>query len=107
MTLGLPTLELRRLRADLLLCYKILNNLIPVKPESYGLILSGTITRGHNKKLHLDHSGVGARRNYFGVRVVKPWNSLSNDLVNAPSIACFKRGLLKYNLSTFLRLDIN
>ena len=105
LTLGLPTLELRRLRADLLLCYKILSNLIPVKPENYGLKLSNTITRGHNKKLQLDHSGVGARRNYFGVRVVKPWNSLSNELVNAPSVACFKRDILNYNLNNFLKLD--
>ena len=35
--LKLPTLELRRLRADLILCYKILNNLIPCTAENLDL----------------------------------------------------------------------
>jgi len=48
--LKLPTLELRRLRADLILCYKILNNLIPCTAENFGLILSERQSRGHSKK---------------------------------------------------------
>ena len=89
--LGLPSLELRRLRADLLLCFKIINGLLPVKPENYGLLLSTTSTRGHCKKLFADHTRIDVRRNYFGTRVVKPWNSLSTELITASNAYCFKK----------------
>jgi len=103
--LGLPTLELRRLRDDLLLCFKIINGLLPVKPENYGLLLSTQSTRGHCKKLFADHSRVDVRRNYFGIRVIKPWNSLPSELVTASNAYCFKKGLLKVDLNKFLKLD--
>ena len=71
--LKIPSLELRRLRADLLLCFKIIHGLIAGPPQNYGLIITtNKVTRGHDKKLFLGHSRVEARRNYFGTRVIEP-----------------------------------
>ena len=99
--LKLPTLELRRLRADLILCYKILNNLIPCTAENFGLILSERQSRGHSKKLAISHVRIDVRKNFFGCRVCAPWNALPDNIVNANSINTFKRLLWEYNLNKF------
>src|SRR5206468_12980835 len=60
--LNLPTLELRRLRRDLVLCYKILYGFISGIPEDYGLKLVNRdmehLTRGHDLKLSLTYCKV-------------------------------------------------
>ena len=75
--------------------------------SSYGLRYSNTSTRGHNFKLFVEHSNVEARRFYFGNRIVKPWNLLPVEIVNAPSAAAFKSGLRNCDLSKFLSLIVN
>jgi hypothetical protein len=106
--LQIPSLELRRLRADLLMCFKIVNGYIAGPPENYGLhTVVNRSTRGHDKKLFCDHTRVEPRRNYFGNRIIGPWNSLSAEIVNAPSIAVFKRLLLSWNFSKFLQLNFD
>ena len=107
MALDLPTLELRRLRADLTMCFKILNGHMAGTPENFGLTLSGVGTRGHNKKLYVQHSRIEARRNFFGSRVVSPWNSLPVDLINSSNIHSFKWGLKAYDgLNKFLKINL-
>ena len=61
-----------------------------VIPANYGISIPKSKTRGHNKKLFADHTTIDARRFYFGCRVIKPWNSLSNKVVNEPSTESFK-----------------
>ena len=63
-------------------------------------------TQGHNKKLFVDHTKIDARRFYFGCRVVKPWNSLGNEVVNAPSVESFKILVKKCDLSSFLSVKL-
>ena len=43
-------------------------------------------TRGHSKKLYIPRSVTEKRKNSFYVRMRRPWNSLSEDLVNAHSV---------------------
>ena len=104
--LKLPPLELRRLRADLLLCFKILNGYVSGDLTSYGLVFSKTSTRGHNQKLFIDHTKVEARRHYFGNRIVKPWNSLSLEVVNATSVKIFKKSIANCDLSKYLNWQV-
>ena len=52
-------------------------------------------TRGHSKKLFIPRSITDKRRNSFYVRMRKPWNSLNEDLINAPSVYSFENGLDK------------
>ena len=49
--LDLPSLETRRLRADLILCYKILHQLIDININDFLNISSNVRTRGHMYKL--------------------------------------------------------
>jgi hypothetical protein len=49
--LGLPSLQYRRLRADMIETYKILNNIDKVQYEQI-LPLNQTTTCGHSKKLY-------------------------------------------------------
>ena len=56
--LNLPSLELRRLRADLLMCFKILNGYVAGDISNYGLSYSNTNTRGHVQKLFVEHSKI-------------------------------------------------
>ena len=102
--LNLPSLELRRLRADLLLCYKIFNGHVAGGPEAFGLSLMKRPSRGHCMKLHTEHSRVDARKFYFSARITKPWNSLPDSLINADSVRCFKSGVINCNMSKFLLL---
>ena len=100
--LGIPSLELRRLRSDLLFCYKMLKGLIAGKPENYGLVLSKSITREHDCKLSKEHVRVEVRKNYFGNRVIDPWNALSKTVVDSQSALTFKNNLIKFDLTKFL-----
>ena len=52
----------------------------------------GDYTRGHSKKLiKPSHWRTSLKGNWFAIRCIDPWNSLSNDVVSAPSIATFKK----------------
>ena len=51
--LRIDRLELRRLRADLILCYKILHGLVSLSSEDFFTIVRNRATRGHTFKLFL------------------------------------------------------
>ena len=91
--LGLPSLEYRRMRADMLQVYKILNNIN--LPSTNDLLITAYCnrTRGHNLKLSKQSSNTELRRNRFSIRVVDSWNNLTHEIVNAPSVNSFKNKL--------------
>ena len=101
-TLNLPSLELRRLRSDLLFCYKIMHNYVKGLPEKFGLILSKRTSRGHSLKLEKQCAVNDARKYFFGVRICNPWNALPEHVVQAPSVVSFKKCLCDVDLSKFL-----
>jgi len=49
--LNLPSLELRRVRADMYWCYKIVFGLVDIQPDDFFLLIPVTVTRGHKYKL--------------------------------------------------------
>jgi len=55
-----------------------------------------TTTRGHPLKLSMPSSRLDIRRNSFGVRVVKPWNSLPEEVVLSESVKIFESRLDKF-----------
>ena len=59
--LGNGRLELRRLRADLLMCYKILHNSVDLNQEDFFTKSSIIKTRGHSYELVVPNSRVNAR----------------------------------------------
>ena len=94
--LGLPTLEYRRERADLIQLYKILNNIDLVDKEKFFTIAEYRQTRGHPYKLFKRRSKLNIRANNFSNRVVNSWNALPENVVNAPSLNAFKSRLNKH-----------
>lgn len=63
--LGIDRLEFRRLRADLILCYKIINGLVSLSPDSFFNFNTSHITRGHSLKLHVPTSRINCRQHFF------------------------------------------
>ena len=93
--------------------FKILDHIYD-KDITEGLLhlSQNTTSRGHSMKLSMQLSRPDIRKNSFAVRVVKPWNSLSNEVVTAPSVKAFEAKLdnfwkdqpAKFNYKEELRL---
>jgi len=50
-------------------------------------------TRGNGSKLKEGKFTIDIRKKFFTMRVVKHWNRLPREAVDAPSLAVFKAGL--------------
>ena len=97
--LGNDRLEFRRLRADLLMCYKILHHSVDLHQEDFFTLSNYTRTRGNSYKLIVPNSRINARANYFSIRIIIVWNRLSDDTVNASSYSSFYNKLKNTDLS--------
>jgi hypothetical protein len=101
-TLKLPTLEYRRLRADLILLYKYSHNLIKLDTNTqcpqcrYSTnMLQPSLSashRGHNLKYQIHHH-TGVRGRFFTSRTLNTWNKLHTTTVNANTVNTFKSKL--------------
>ena len=99
--LNLESLELRRLKFDLVMMYKIVHNLVDLDCDSFVNVTS-TITRNANLKIFKPRAVCTIRANFICVRSINAWNFLSETTRAASSIAIFKRLLSKCNLDDFL-----
>ena len=88
--LNLTTLEDRRLRGDLIETYKLMNGYEDINPDQFFIRNRQGRTRGHQLKLFTPYARLDCRKHSFSVRVVKHWNKLSKEAVNAESINIFK-----------------
>ena len=68
--LNLPSLELRRLRNDLIWCHKILFGVVEMPVDSFFELSLVKHTRGHCFKLFKRRSNTCARSSFFSERVV-------------------------------------
>ena len=103
--LGLESLQARRIKNDLILIYKIMNNLIGIDHTHH---FTFTTFGGHNLRRHSLHitqtnkTNTLTRQNFFSHRVIKHWNSLPESTVTSPTLAIFKTKLksLEVELAT-------
>ena len=98
-SLGLPSLQYRRLRNDLVQTYKIVRDIDIVDKDKLLTIVTDTRTRGHKYKLFKRRSGLNICKNVFSNRVVNTWNNLPGSVVEAPSVNNFKSRLNKFSTS--------
>ena len=95
----LPSLVYRRMRGDMIECFKYMhkvykvktNFLIPEEPEQNeenGERKSKT--RGHDRRIPQQRSHLDVRKNFFSVRVANIWNNLPESVVEASSVDTFK-----------------
>jgi hypothetical protein len=94
--LGLPTLEYRRDRYDMIQVYKILSGIEDVDPESL-FVFHTSVTRGHSRKLYKQRAITTVRQTSFVCRITDTWNNLPEDVVMAKTLNSFKSGLNNTN----------
>ncbi len=93
--LELPTLVYRRKRGDMIQTYKFMHNIWEVEDELL-TPRADTGTRGHDYKLFKERYATNVRGHFYSNRVIDIWNSLPQDIVNAPSVNSFKNRLDSY-----------
>lgn len=105
--LAWDTLELRRVVKDLVLVYKIVNGYVDINPETlFEFRLDRT--RGHARKIVVPLLRKTSSQHFFAYRVIKMWNRLPMDVVNAKNPVFFREKLMKVKclFTTMLRYSI-
>ena len=97
---GLTTLETRRLRADMLEVYKIMNGMERIIEAKFFKRDEGG-RRGHRFKLYKKRVRLHITKYAFANRVCARWNNLPKAVVEATSIDMFKG-----RLDNYLRLNL-
>jgi len=105
-SLELPSLELRRLHADLIYCYKIVFGHVDLKFEDFFEYSPVSVMRGHAYKLYNMRCSSKIRNNFFDHRVVNTWNHLPRT-VDFRSLHSFKCSIAKVDFSSFLTCDFS
>ena len=97
--LKLYTLCDRRMRADMIAVYKIINGITDVNMSKIFTKNTESRTRGHQFQLKVPGcTKTDIRRNFFSQRVIVPWNQLPEKIVNSSTAEIFKREYDNYML---------
>ena len=100
MRLGLESLEIRRKRNDLIMCFKTLNGIVSLDSKKFYTTYTSR-TRGSFRKLRTKKVRTTIRQKSFSYRSAKMFSKLPSHVQQAPTLATFKSSLLKIDLSNF------
>ena len=100
--LKLQSLEHRRLITDLIACFNIVHGLNSLSFNDFFTKSTNPSSRGHSLRLLPPLVKNNTDKAFFSARVVRPWNSLPESVVNAANAKSFKHYLLSIDLSQFL-----
>jgi hypothetical protein len=96
-------LELRRLHADLIMLYKILNGCTYVNLKNCISVSTIHSTRGNKLKLYKYHAKLDVRKYFFAVRTINVWNSLPDSIINCTNVNIFVNKLKSFNFLDLLK----
>lgn len=101
---NLESLELRRLRIDLEMVYKMMCGTVDLKLDEFFTKKTDSLynLRGHDRQFYPEVGGLEIRRHFFSNRIVSIWNDLPYEVVHASSLYNFKKSLLNVNLTQYL-----
>ncbi|PKU43566.1 hypothetical protein llap_6142 [Limosa lapponica baueri] len=91
--LGLSSLQKRRLQGDLIVAFRYLKEAYRRDGEGLFVRECSKRTRGNGFKLKEERFILDIRKKFFTVRVVRHWNRLPREVVDAPSLEVFKARL--------------
>ena len=94
---NLESLELRRLKRDLLLVFKIRHKLVKLHFGDFFEFAPLVGTRGHRDKLYPKKCKTNRTLASFAFRVTNPWNSLPEDVISSTTLMQFKKGIDSLN----------
>jgi hypothetical protein len=105
--LNLDTLELGRLRFDLIFYYKVFNHLTSFDPQTvFGIYQPPACLRSNTsfiqKPAHMCNKTLAT----LVYRGIDAWNYLSADLRHSQSLLSFKRGFRNVELTRFLKSSV-
>jgi len=97
----LGSLEVCRVKADLVYVYKIVFNVVDTNSKNFfSVIGNNSVTRGHAFKLYINYCRFNTRKYFFCSRVVNVWNALEASSADFRTLQSFKRFLKSADILT-------
>ena len=93
--LDLESLEMRRIKMDLVMIYKMLHGIVDLNFEDFFTLNNDSRTRNNGYKISFIHHALDIKKHFFTNRPIRIWNSLPNSVVSSRTVASFKLNLSK------------
>ena len=101
--LNLQSLEHRRLLTDLTTCYNIVHGYSRIVfDDFFSFIPNQFNTRGNSLRLTTPLDKTNIRKYFFSSRIIKPWNSLPDEIVTTANSKLFKSLISKQDFKKYL-----
>ena len=89
------TLELRRIKADIIMYYKIIHGCVTITSSNYFKLKADVHTRGQALMIYKETCKNNCQKYAFKNRSANIWNKLPSSVVNAPNLKAFKNYVQK------------
>jgi len=86
-------LKERRVRADLIEVYKIVNGISGINFDSFFEHDTSARTRAHSRNLRKKRFNTDLRKHFFTDRIINIWNALDDRTATSAILNSFKNGL--------------
>jgi ribonuclease P/MRP protein subunit RPP40 len=103
LNLCVDSLQCRRVKADLIFCYKLLHGQIDVQTDDFVVLANSINLRGNRYKLAKSIITMTRDANFYSNRIVNTWNDLLDSIVMTSTVSIFKRRLRNFDFSAYIK----